>query len=163
MKKITVFLTGTLLLVSLVFVTAFKPAANRPSANGQGAILAPYMNGQVQTFSFHANTANNGTVSGSFQSNSPGQNIQVHGNINCLVVLADGKTAAMRGVVTRVNANNPFGVVVGTVIWFKVQDNGEGSNAAADQFSDYYPGFDLCGNAQVDMFEIVAGNIQVKK
>jgi len=162
MKKFSVLFTGVLCIAALFAVTAFKPAANRPSANGQGAILAPYMNGQVQTFAFHANTANNGSVSGTFESHSPGQNIHVHGNITCLTVLPDGKTAAMGGVVTNVNANNPFGVTVGTKIWFRVRDNGEGANAAPDEFSDYYI-FEYCGDLNIGMFETVAGNIQVKK
>jgi len=159
MKKITFFLTGAILLAGLILVsTAFKPLTERGSANGQGGIT---INNRVQQFSFHANTDRNGNVSGSWESNSPGQNCRTHGNITCLTILADGKTAIMSGVVTQV-VGDCFGATVGTPIWFTVQDNGEGSNSPGDRFTDYYFFTSGCGNYGAPLHLIENGNIQVK-
>jgi hypothetical protein len=167
MKKIMI---PALTLCMLVAVFAFKKNklpidrssfGSGPSANGQGA-LVPIGATDNQQFAFHANTDKNGAVSGSWESHSPGQNVDTHGDITCLTVLPDGKTAFMTGVVTQVNADNPFGIVVGTPIWFKVQDNGEGSKAAEDLFSDYYFGVGTCANFTPALRPILNGNFQVK-
>ena len=162
MKKLSILFGGTLFFAIILSITAFRHVPpNGPSANGQGGLLLPYMNGQVQQFSFHANTDKDGNVSGSWESNSPGQNCRTHGDITCLTILADGKTALMSGVITQVDGGC-FGAVVGSTIWFKVKDNGEGSNAANDRFTDYYFGISGCVNYGGTLHQIVNGNIQVK-
>jgi hypothetical protein len=161
MKKITVFLSAATLLALVFAVTAFKAVPPPgPSANGQGTLNLPYMNGIAQHFSFHANTDANGNVSGSFESKSPGQDIRVHGTITCMQILADGKTAVLTGTVTKV-VGEGFPIAEGNPIYFKVQDNGEGANAADDRFSDYFV-FGVCQNFAVALPPIVSGNIQVK-
>lgn len=161
MKKLALILTGGIFLVSLVALTAFKILPPRPSANGQGTLTLPYLNG-TQHFSFHAQTDASNNVTGSFETKSPGQDIRVHGNIDCLNVLADGKTAVMTGLVTQVTGEG-FPIAVGDRIWFKVQDNGEGANSPADKFSDYFVFGGSCNsNFIVTMNAITGGNIQVK-
>ena len=54
-----------------------------------------------------------------------------------------------------------FPIAVGDPIYFKVQDNGEGANAATDKFSDYFI-FGVCQNFNVALQDISGGNIQVK-
>ncbi len=131
-----------------------------PSANGQAGLT---FNGILQNFAFHSSTDASGNVSGSWESKSPDQNVRTHGDIICLNILPDGKTAIMSGVVTHVNDDNPFGVAVGDPVWFKVQDNGEGAKAPVDTFSDYYSSFlSDCSDADVYMRPIETGNIQVK-
>jgi hypothetical protein len=162
MRKISIFLAGTMFLGIILSVSAFKPLAKGSSANGQGAVI-PDGSTDEQQFSFHANTDKNGNVSGSWVSHSPGQNVDTRGNITCLTVLPDGKTAWLSGVVTKVNDDNPFGVVVGDPIRFTVVDNGEGANAGGDQFTDYYFGSgNSCADLGVPLKTILNGNIQVK-
>jgi len=149
--------------------TKLKPAdVSKPSANGQGALFLDYpgfIQG-VQHFSFHANTDVNGNVTGSFESKW-GKNGRVHGTINCLSILPDGKTAIMSGVLTKVQGDTyiDMGFLVGDDVWFKVQDSGEGANATKDRFSDFYAGSDqepCTTDYGVDLFTILNGNIQVK-
>lgn len=144
-----------------------------PSANGQGFLKADYLEG-FQTFAFHANTDNNGNVTGSWESNWQSQNPELggkfHGTIDCLNILADGKTAIMSGIVTHVTGNCcpyfDFYPEVGGIVWFEVQDNGEGAKAPKDRFSDwgYFGEFLTNCNEELGFFlwPIDNGNIQVK-
>jgi hypothetical protein len=157
MKKITIFFTGTILLAAILAVTAFKPHSNGPSANGQGGLL---LNGRVQHFSFHANTDASGDVSGTWESKSPGQECRQHGEITCMSILPDGKTAILSGVITNTDGVC-FGSSVGTPISFEVQDNGEGARSA-DLFSDYLIFADGCYDHGFFLQPITNGNIQVK-
>ena len=154
-----------LVLGMLVAIYSFKKATalpgSGPSANGQG-FLIPVGSTENQQFSFHANTDKDGVVSGSWESHSPGQNVDTHGEITCMTVLPDGKTAILSGVITKVNEDNPFGVVVGSPIWFKVHDGGEGANSTGDLFTDYYFGLGNCANFNLALRPTTNGNIQVK-
>jgi len=165
MKKITVFFAGAIMLAGLILVsTAFKPLTERASANGQGALDLGLAN--IQHFSFHANTDNNGNVSGSFEVKSPGQELRLHGTITCLRILGDNKTAFMSGQVTHRTGDGFPGLYnIGDVVFFEVQDNGEGSNALTDKFSDLRTNGNttpVCGQYSIGMFNIANGNIQVK-
>ena len=150
-----------------------RASSGGPSANGQGFLKVGYLEGS-QTFSFHATTDKNGNVTGSWQSNwqsqNPGLGGKFHGTINCLKILADGKTARMSGLITHVVGDCcpyfGFTINVGDIIWFEVQDNGEGANTTKDTFSDWY-GFGsfltTCADDWgVPLFPIASGNIQVK-
>jgi hypothetical protein len=129
-----------------------------PSANGQGGLL---INDRVQHFAFHASVDKDGNVSGSWETTSPGQNVRTHGTITCLQ-LVDNNTAIMSGIITQRAGDDFAGTNVGDPIYFKVRDNGEGANSAGDQFTDYYPGINHCGNFNIAFQTIVNGNIQVK-
>lgn len=163
MKKSFAYVSSMILLVSVFVLSAYKPQNAGPSASGEGSLDLPYMNGIAQHFSFHANTAADGTISGTFESRSRGQGTRVHGNITCMNILPDGKTAILQGIVTQ-TIENDFGIEVGSLIYFKVRDNGEGSNADPDQFSDYFaPTANFnCTNLNVALNPISGGNIQVR-
>lgn len=141
--------------------TVFKAKKTASSASGQGTIALDYMNFEPQQFSFHALKDVDGSVTGSWESNSPGQDCRTHGTITCLTILPDGKTAIMSGEITQVEGTC-FGSTVGSPIWFKVQDNGEGSKAAPDGFTDYYFGLSGCTDYGLALHPIIGGNIQVK-
>ena len=135
--------------------------ASGPSASGQAGIM---VNDRLQNFAFHAKQDKNGNVSGSWQSKSSGQDIKTHGTITCLTIDPDGKTAAMGGVITQINSDDPFfsQFEVGDPVWFQVQDNREGSNGDPDGFSDYFLDFEFCEVIPDFFTPIVTGNIQVK-
>lgn len=142
---------------------------SRPSANGQGAVFLNYegFTPGVQHFSFHANTDENGKVSGSFETKW-GVNGRVHGTIDCLSILPDGKTAIMTGTVTHVQGEMYiyYGVEVGMNAWFKVKDNGEGANATKDNITDInveHNGPPCSYDYDFELLTIQYGNIQVKK
>ena len=162
MKKIALILTSFILVGGIIALTSFKTLPPPgPSANGQATLTLPYLNG-TQHFSFHAKKDGSGNVTGSFETKSPGQDIRVHGNIDCLNILPDGKTAIMTGVATHVTGTG-FPIAVGDRIYFKVKDNGEGGNSPSDQFTDYYLfGGSCSNNFGLTLNPITGGNIQVK-
>jgi hypothetical protein len=128
------------------------------SVNGQAGIT---LNGRVQHFSFHASIDENGYVSGSWESKSPGQNFRSHGTITCLTLI-DNQTAILSGTITHRSGEGYTFLHVGDLVWFKVKDNGEGKNAAPDQFSDYIIGPSACEDYENQYYSIENGNIQVR-
>lgn len=141
-------------------VTFSKSGARTTSTvSGQGG-LSFGEGTKTQHFSFHASLDRDGNVSGSFESKSPSQSIRSHGTIDCITFL-DDKTAILSGTITKIGGENNY--VVGTSIWFKVIDNGEGSKNGTDQFSDYYIGAGGCYPYNVRMRNIESGNIQIKR
>lgn len=148
-----------------------------PSANGN-AILPPELFNGMATAAFHAREKVDGSVSGTLESLSQGQDLkQAHVELDCLVI--NGSEAILGGVITHlvVGPELPFPVCEGDRVWFRVRDNGEGAGESPDEFSDWYP--DLCGTFTTtvcgaypyeefpgfvpDFMPIWAGNIQVKR
>lgn len=131
-----------------------------PSANGQGTLT---IGTETRHFSFHANTAGNGNVQGSGVLTYTAGGTQLKFNINCLSVA--GNVATMSGTITQ---SNVPAVTVGTRCWFRVVDNGEGSNAPADQITllATFPNAvnpPTCANNLLIALNLVeGGNIQVK-
>lgn len=137
--------------------------APKPSASGQAGIL---IGEHVQHFSFHAQLNSDGTVSGSWESKSPSQDIRAHGEITCLEFEGTNE-AYLVGFITHFTLGEDpvFVPEIGDEIWFNVIDNGEGNNSPPDLFSDWYwfGGNNApCFNFSFPMIEIVTGNIQVK-
>jgi hypothetical protein len=157
LEKTTIINEGT---------TLFKSSG--PSANGQATLI---LDGGRQTFSFHAREKKNGSVSGSVQAKSRGQDLGFHGDVDCFTVVG-GNTAVIGGVLTqvRLGPNPAFIFDVGDRFWFKVTDNGEGANSPGDEFTDVgiltnfpdvrceeFPPF----SGFLPFLPIVKGNVQV--
>lgn len=129
-----------------------------PSANGAGHFD---ITGDLRTFSFHANTAKDGSVSGQAQVNNRDQSVVTHMAVNCLRVA--GNRAFMSGVITK--ASDP--AIEGRGALWSVQDNGEGANAPPDRISLVFVGgpgglpHNWC-QAGPPPVNVVDGNIQVK-
>jgi hypothetical protein len=111
-----------------------------PSVNGQATLPLEELGGR-QTVSFHAREAKDGSVSGSMQTKSRGQDMEGHVSLDCMVI--NGTEAILGGVVTqaRLGPDNTFPLQVGWRVWFKVRDNGEGNNNPPDEFTDWYAWF----------------------
>ena len=161
MKKIAVFISSAILLTVLIAVSAFKPLPPAgPSANGQGSLTRP---GDLQRrFAFHANTMPDASVQGSGVLTITAGVAQIKFDINCMTV--SGNTATMSGTVTEVSGNTVF--EVGWNCWFKVVDNGEGSNASGPDkitllFGSPNP-LPCSANVSNALNPIEGGNIQVK-
>ena len=136
-------------------------SSKKSFASGQAGLI---LNGRFANFTFHAIEDVDGNVSGSYEAHSPGVELRTHGTIDCLIFV-DDNTAVMAGYMTQVASGSVFGdIPVGTEIWFKVRDNGEGK-ASIDQFSDYWGfGYYYCGDwPGAPMDNIVNGNIQVNR
>lgn len=128
-----------------------------PSANGAGHfdIL-----GDLRTFSFHANEAKDGSVSGQAQIHNRNQDVASHIVVNCLRVV--GNTAYVSGVISK-SSNT---LLEGTGAVWSVRDNGEGANAPPDRISLAFVGYtnvtNLCQLASPTPLHAIDGNIQVK-
>jgi len=156
MKKITLFLSAGILLAAIFAVSAFKTLPPRPSANGQGTLT---VGDDSRHFSFHANTMPDNSVQGSGVLTYTANGLKIHFNIDCLTIT--GTTATMSGVITK----DDIAERVGWHIRFKVQDNGEGSNATPDQMSlmNLGPTLPACNDPfSIGLAPIEGGNIQVK-
>jgi hypothetical protein len=131
-----------------------------PSSTGQGKIV-----GTDRVFAFNATTRPNGTVQGQGTLNRTDTGTKFKFDINCLSV--NGNVAIMSGTVTESNA---YPNSIGLPCWFKVKDNGEGTNAPPDEITFWYfcdgsvaCDVPTCGSdLGVGLYPIEAGNIQVK-
>ncbi|WP_147437255.1 hypothetical protein [Ulvibacter antarcticus] len=138
--------------------TELQTKGSGPSANGQGTITLA--SGSTRHFSFHAKIKNNGDVQGSGVLTYTAGELKVHFDIECLAIT--GNTAIMTGIIT----NYPqFPERVGWECWFKAVDNGEGSNADADELTLMLSNPDLedCDFDYLVALNVVeGGNIQIK-
>ncbi len=139
------------------------------SVTGSGHITA---GDGLRVFTFNARKKADGSVSGVYHLNIQATGLKVKGSIECFTI--EGNVAYLAGLVDRSNSeaaalNPPSGFM------FKVTDNGQGANAAADQISltqfntelteDVLDG--ICGDpSSFDFlddftFDVEAGNIQI--
>lgn len=158
MKKVSIILTGVIMLFAVFATTAFRPTTTGKSVNGQGTLTLP---GDItRHFAFHANTMPDGSVQGSGELTYTAGGLKIKFDINCMNIV--GNTAILSGVITS-NDENP--AAVGYSCWFKVRDNGEGFNAAPDRMTLLYsaPVLGNCDfNYPYPLNPIEGGNIQVK-
>ena len=118
------------------------------------------------SFSFHGiERGTGGSARGEFEyhdQTGDGPDLTVHGNVTCLAVDPLSLTATFVGVVTRSNDKN---LLIGAVVGWQAQDNGEGENFAADRVSRLYvTSASNCGQkfkTLQPMHGILSGNIQV--
>lgn len=155
--------------------TTILSKASGPSASGQGVI--DRIHGYQRIITFSATTHPDGSVSGSGQlikvSSDLNSRQHIKFDIDCLNV--NGNTAIMSGTITMVIKNNIQDpaqqlIMAGWLFQFKVVDNGEGANAVPDQITYFAnwapddPNAATCGeDVGWDLFDIEAGNVQVKQ
>lgn len=84
-----------------------------------------------ETYAFSASVDGNGGVRGQMQIRFSDVALNLHVQITCLAV--NGTSAWIGGVVTHTSDENAF--PLGGELWFRVQDNGEGSADPPDQMS----------------------------
>jgi len=115
-----------------------------PSASGhveKDILPTQYSSGPFEKFSFNAHVAGDGSVVGRFVVSDVypdgSSTDRWQGDVICLSVEADGKTARMGGIITK--STHPLAPAGMYAIWV-VQDNGEGGNAVADKATDLVVG-----------------------
>jgi hypothetical protein len=127
--------------------------------NGEANLI---VNGALQTYSFHARMDADGTVTGSLQADSRGQNARIFVDLNCLRFIGNDQ-ALVSGFVTQ--SNNPA-YSIGSAAIFRILDNGEGKQAPPDLVSDIIvvaPVFNCTQNWNLPLVASSGGNIQVKQ
>jgi hypothetical protein len=163
---------------------ATRPDVNTPSTasasaggvalavNGAGHVLRDLGAGpELTTFSYNAIRREDGTTSGQYQFNFRALNLVVHGTVTC--VTATGNVAWVGGVIDDLHSDDPADQeLVGTDIWWRVTDRGEGFEDSADLTTSLL--FTIPGNPTTAQSwcndkptrgverPIIAGNIQVK-
>jgi hypothetical protein len=153
------------------------------SANGGGHMVvdAPVIAAGEADFSFSAVQSADGRASGMFRMVRPraGLIVDFEGEVTCMSIDPALGRVWIGGVVTKNNSTDPaFQTAIhepGDDVWFRVLDNGEGADAAADRSSVY--GFEGAGGVttsaeycerklwaagDVNTFPLTAGNIQVR-
>lgn len=158
MKRTPKFLIVVVLALSMVMLVTITALAAGPArASGSAGLV------DGRTFSFTAVEGPNGaTGQGTLISGS-----RFHFAVDCLNV--DGNTATISGYLTSTNFEfaDP-----GAAFWFRVEDNGQGANAAPDRSTFFYfddnTGGDPLGAdctqdlADAELFELIRGNVTVK-
>ena len=112
--------------------------------NGAGHVLRDLGAGaELTTFSYSAIRRATGTTTGQFQFNFRALDLVVHGTVTC--VTAVGNVAWVGGVIDRLESGDPADqALVGTDIWWRVTDKGEGASDAADLTTSLL--FTIAGN-----------------
>jgi len=106
------------------FAAALAPAGVVASASGSAHRIR---NGEPWILAFTAQTRADGTTTGEVRMDRKDQDISVIVDVTCLSVV--GNTAWIGGIIRNQKGNV---AIDGTVSYFYVIDNGEGSNAAPD-------------------------------
>lgn len=154
----------------------------RTSGEGEVAVTAPAPAVGLSAFTFGAVQHKDGSVTGEFRvvRQRAGFTVDFTGSVTCVSIDRVNHRAWIGGVVTANNSNDPNHSLaihqVGRDVWFRVQDNGEGSNATGPDRSTVL-GFEGGGGVitsaeycqrqlwtagNVNAFEVVTGNIQVR-
>ena len=116
--------------------TLMAPAASMGgvelSVTGSGHVLRNLGEGdELTTFSYSAIRRADDRTSGQFQFDFRAANLVVHGSVTCLT--AAGNIAWIGGVIDRLSSDDPADQeLVGTDIWWRVTDRGQGEGDAAD-------------------------------
>lgn len=153
----------------------------RSSGEGVLSVTSPAPAIGPASLEFSAVQHKDGNVTGEFHMvrQRAGFTVDFTGNVTCVSIDRVNHRAWIGGVVTANNSNDPNHSLaihqVGRDVWFRVQDNGEGSDAAADRSSVL--GFEGAGGVitsaeycqrqlwaagNANAFELVSGNIQVR-
>jgi hypothetical protein len=130
-------------------------------------------------FAFTASAGADGSAVGQFQHEyeSAGGVVSFQGRVTCMAVEAATGRAWVGGVITQNNSTNPG--VLGAIhqpghdVWFRVVDNGEGSDAAPDRLTvlGFEGGGGIATSAQycdarlwneANTWAVASGNIQVR-
>src|SRR5687767_2783622 len=102
------------------------------SVTGSGHVIRDLGAGpELSTFSYNAIRRVDGNTTGQFQFNFRLINVVVHGTVTC--VTSAGNVAWIGGVIDWLRSDDPADLaLIGTDIWWRVTDNGQGSADAPD-------------------------------
>lgn len=148
-----------LFVLSALALVPVVQAATLPVATGSGHLRLA--DGNLRTFTFHAQQLEDGTVRGRGVIHNRTRDNKVVFDISCLQV--SGNTATMTGIVT--DTTDPL--FTDGPCWFRVVDNGEG-NASGDVMTlvGIFPAGTMgvtCGlEVGLELMPIEEGNIQVR-
>lgn len=95
---------------------------------------------ELTTFSFNAQSHQDGRVTGQYQYNFQANGFAIHGPVTCVTRL--GNQVWVGGIVDRVVTDNPnFETLQGLEMWWRSTDNGEGADSPPDETTGVGFGF----------------------
>ena len=126
---------------------------------------------ELTTFSYNAVARADGTAHGEYEYHFRAADFFIHGTVTCASV--SGNAGWVGGVIDSIVSGDPADQsLVGTEIWWRVVDNGEGAGQAADLTTSLLfavPGLPItaeswCRNQDVRgvLRDVLNGNIQVR-
>lgn len=145
---------------------------SEPRVTGSGHLLRDLGGGEeLTTFSYSAVGHADGTASGEYQYDFRAAGFFIHGTVTCVSVAAN--QGWVGGLIDKIVSPDPADqALVGTEIWWRVLDNGEGSNSARDLTTSLLfavPGLPITAaswcrdqNVRGVLREVLDGNIQVR-
>jgi len=87
---------------------------------------------ELTTFSYSALGRADGSASGQFQYNFRAADFSMHGTVSCVSIA--GNQGWVGGNITQIHSGDPADqALVGTEVWWRVIDNGQGAGALPDQ------------------------------
>ena len=116
----------------LVGETSAAASAILATVTGSGHVMRNLTGeDELTTFSYNATQRADGTAHGEYEYHFRAADFFIHGTVTCASVA--GNAGWVGGVIDKIVSGDPADQsLVGTEIWWRVVDNGEGSNAAAD-------------------------------
>jgi len=148
---------------------ADNPAGVSANVTGSAMVQVFAINGLgLRKLTFNAQILNDGSVSGEWNIVA-GASI-LHGDIDCLTILPDGRSARLSGIVTDAKFTS---FIEGTAFALEVVDNGEGNSMPADVTTDLRSfrnmpveiGRAFCETGEapdgLEAMPIIKGNVQV--
>ena len=141
------------------------------SVTGSGHVLRNLTGeDELTTFSYSAIGRSDGSATGEYQYHFRAADFFIHGTVTCVSTV--GNRGFVGGVIDAVGSADPADqALVGTEIWWLVEDNGQGANAAPDRTTSLLfavPGLPItaaswCRDqvARGVLRNIVSGNIRV--
>jgi hypothetical protein len=126
---------------------------------------------ELTTFSYNAVARADGTAHGEYQYHFRAADFFIHGTVTC--ASTSGNAGWVGGVIDRIVSGDPADQsLVGTEIWWRVVDNGEGADNAADLTTSLLfavPGLPITAaswcrdqNVRGVLRDVLDGNIQVR-
>ena len=139
-------------------------SAPQQQVTGSAIVALPFFDNARQKYTNSIIRHADGSVSGQFEVQSEQEDgVRVHGRVLCVGVV--GNQAYVGGVVEQSSTPD---IADGTLLVWRIVDNGEGANAPPDQTSDFFSvnatqqAYHCATGFNLQLLPVLSGNMQVR-